>query len=242
MSFSKLPFLWFSVHQAFLIPFWIGYIIFYIDQWRLDYVYAGFLVGFISHTMLLFSWVLMEWTMNKCVFPCFFGLGLSGWAVSLFLIISLDHWLMLWLLFLFLSIPVFLSLVLWVRRKSTKKYPLTNTIKTQTTTQQKMSGKLTSLGPLSNEAKQEGKIQTYDDGNQVWSIPREVLDKYEKDEYTCKCGEKAKLIFSRKKQMCYYVCAKGEEQKCGYVKPFKNVWDDYLDDSDEDDTIMMNFA
>jgi hypothetical protein len=88
------------------------------------------------------------------------------------------------------------------------------------------------LGPMSSgdasEVTVDG-ITTMENGEILKDIPREILEQYENKKYKCYCKEQCKLVWSRKKQFCFYCCRAGS---CKYFRRFKDLYDEYLPDDD----------
>jgi hypothetical protein len=119
MDYLKLPVIWLASHQALLIVFSIWHIIFNLSIHQEDYVLAGFVVGFMIHTMLFVSWSIVSCTTNICIWSFSFCTGCAGWAISLCLILSLHHWSMTIFLFTSLAIPLGIGYFVFQLEKST---------------------------------------------------------------------------------------------------------------------------
>jgi hypothetical protein len=104
MNILKYPTFWFAGHQIGLLVYSLWHLIFHLNRGMPNHVVAGFLVGFAVHCMLFVSWSLINWSTNLCVLAFAIPTGLFGWAFSLVLIVSMDHW----------SMPPFLiAAVIW---------------------------------------------------------------------------------------------------------------------------------
>jgi hypothetical protein len=96
------------------------------------------------------------------------------------------------------------------------------------------------FGPLLSESRAppvtvDG-ITTYDNGEHLIKIPKETLKKYERKTIKCDCKVQAKLIWSERRQKCFYVCRGIKnpktliKNKCKYVRRFQDVFCDYVED------------
>lgn len=100
-----------------------------------------------------------------------------------------------------------------------------------------LCGESIDLGPLSTtdgiKTTVDG-VTTTDNGELLEDIPLQKLQKYERSRIKCDCKKQAKLIWSRKRQRCFFVC---RENTCKYVRRFIDVWDEYL--LQEDDIMFI---
>lgn len=73
-------------------------------------------------------------------------------------------------------------------------------------------------------------VATYGNGEYLKEMPKELLEKYEKKSIKCNCKETAKLVWSVKRQKCFYVCKKDQKTKCNYIRRFEDVYDGFVED------------
>lgn len=95
MNYLSFPAFWYAGHQVGLLVFSIWHLLYYINNDSPHHVLAGFFVGFTVHCGLFMSWTLLSWSTSCCVMLFAIPLGFCSWAISLALVISLDHWTML---------------------------------------------------------------------------------------------------------------------------------------------------
>lgn len=121
MKYSKFPLIWFASHQLILIVFNVWYILFHVFENRNDYALAGFALGFTLHSMLFVSWSALAWEACSCVWPFTVFIGFLGWAFSLCLIVSLDHWSMFIFMIPSLLLPVVIAWFFWALAKKERE-------------------------------------------------------------------------------------------------------------------------
>ena len=98
MDFSTRAFFWLSWHQIGLVCFGLLHLFYNMHIGRYNLAWIGVMIGFSVHSMLVIAYTGLVWVEMACIRIFAFGLGSFGWALSLLLIASLDHW----------SMPVFL--------------------------------------------------------------------------------------------------------------------------------------